>query len=71
MQFLKNILEHVAYIILPLVGIQSEGCDRPAGAQETAVWLVQHPVTLPQSILGKQRQRGGVGEEQRQPEALR
>ena len=59
------------HIVLPQVGVQSEGRDWPAGAQEAAVRLSHQPVALQQSILGEQSQRGGVGEEQRQPEALR
>jgi len=51
--------------------VQSEGRDRPAGAQEAAVRLAHQPITLPQSIVGEQPQGGGVGEEQRQPEVLR
>lgn len=32
--------------------------------------LAPRPVSLPQSILGKQSERGAVGQEQRQPEEL-
>lgn len=62
--------EHISYIILPQIGIQSEGCDWPAGAQESAVRLTHHPIPLAQGILGKKSQCGGVGKEQRQLVAL-
>ena len=61
----------VAYVIFPRVDVKSEGGDWTAGAQETAVRLTHQPVTLLQTILGEQRQRSGVDEEQRQFEALR
>lgn len=62
--------EHITYIIFPQVGNYSKGCDWSAGAQKAAVWLMHHPITLSQSILGEQRQCSSVCKEHWQPEVL-
>lgn len=51
--------------------MHGEGQDCPAGAQEAAVRLLDPPVMLTQSILGQERERPGVSEEERQAEPLR